>query len=127
MKPSLLVIILTVLVCHAGPDSQAGEYFSPDLEVSLVNDGATNAPASRRDYLLSYQQESSPKKYLDWLWKDPVNLFTRPVFWGGEQWTYYRITGGTERFLGGLNPHDCEIKLYFDGQGLLDDYDYSGC
>ena len=64
----------------------------------------------------------------DWFvkeWGQPSG--TSPRSDGGEEWTYYRIAGGTERFLGGINPHDCEIKLYFDGQGLLDDYDYSGC
>ena len=64
----------------------------------------------------------------DWFvkeWSQPSGTSTR--FWGGEEWTYYRIAGGTDRFLGGINPHDCEIKLYFDKHGQLDDYSYSGC
>jgi len=64
----------------------------------------------------------------DWFvkeWGQPSGTSPRPD--GGDEWTYYRIAGGTERFLGGINPHDCEIKLYFDQHGELDDYNYSGC
>jgi len=59
-------------------------------------------------------------------WGKPSGTSNR--FWGGETWTYYRIAGGTSRMLGGINPHECEIKLYFDKNGKLDDYSYSsGC
>ena len=64
----------------------------------------------------------------DWFvkeWGQPSGSSPRPD--GGDEWTYYRITGGTERFLGGVNPDDCEIKLFFDQHGQLDDYSYSGC
>ena len=56
-------------------------------------------------------------------WGKPSGASKR--FWGGETWTYYRIAGGTNRFLGGINPYDCQIKLFFDKGGRLDDYSYS--
>ena len=59
-------------------------------------------------------------------WGKPSGASKR--FWGGETWTYYRIAGGTQRILGGINPHECEITLYFNKEGKLDDYSYSsGC
>lgn len=64
----------------------------------------------------------------DWFekeWGKPSGASKR--FWGGETWTYYRIAGGSQRILGGLDPYECEIKLDFDKEGKLDDYSYSGC
>lgn len=97
-------LILAMLVLTAGCAS------NPFLEQTLK-------PAAQR-------HEST-----DWFvkeWGPPSGSSKR--FWGGgETWTYYRIAGGTERFLGGINPHDCEIKLDFDKEGKLDSYSYSGC
>jgi hypothetical protein len=70
-------------------------------------------------------QRQETKEWFEKEWGKPDGRSSR--FWGGEQWTYYRIAGGTKRILGGINPHPCEIKLYFDKQGKLDDYRYSGC
>jgi hypothetical protein len=64
----------------------------------------------------------------DWFekeWGKPSGASKR--FWGGETWTYYRIAGGSQRILGGLDPYECEIRLDFDKEGKLDDYSYSGC
>jgi len=64
----------------------------------------------------------------DWFekeWGKPSGASKR--FWGGETWTYYRIAGGSQRVLGGLDPYECEIRLDFDKEGKLDDYSYSGC
>ena len=65
------------------------------------------------------------KEWFEKEWGKPSGTSKR--FWGGETWTYYRIAGGTARILGGLNPHECEIELFFDKEGKLDDYSYTGC
>ena len=70
-------------------------------------------------------QRHENKEWFEKEWGKPSG--SSPRFWGGEEWTYYRIAGGTNRFLGGINPQDCVIKLYFDKHGQLDDYSYSGC
>jgi hypothetical protein len=70
-------------------------------------------------------QRHETKEWFQKEWGEPGGKSSR--MWGGELWTYYRIAGGTRRFLGGINPNDCEIKLYFDKKGQLDDYSYSGC
>jgi hypothetical protein len=71
-------------------------------------------------------QRHETKDWFEKEWGKPSGTSTR--FWGGETWTYYRIAGGTARMLGGINPHQCEIELYFDKDGKLDSYDYSsGC
>jgi membrane-associated phospholipid phosphatase len=95
MKPSVLMIALVVMFLSAGSHLLAEDYFSPNVQLSLASDNGTNAPVQHRDYMLSYEDESSPKKYLDWLWKDPVNLFTRPAFWGGPQWMTFGLEAGT--------------------------------
>ena len=71
-------------------------------------------------------QRHESKEWFEKEWGKPSGTSKR--FWGGETWTYYRIAGGTARVLGGLSPHQCEIELYFDKNGKLDDYHYSsGC
>jgi hypothetical protein len=97
------VIILAVLLMAAGCAS------NPYLEQTLK-------PAAQR-------QESTA--WFEKEWGKPSGTSKR--FWGGETWTYYRIAGGTSRVLGGINPHECEIELYFDKEGKLEKYDYSGC
>jgi hypothetical protein len=98
------VIVLVSLVLLAGCAS------NPYLEQSLK-------PAAQR-------HES--KDWFEKEWGKPSGASKR--FWGGETWTYYRIAGGTQRILGGITPHECEITLYFDKEGKLDDYSYSsGC
>ena len=71
-------------------------------------------------------QRHESKEWFEQEWGKPSGTSKR--FWGGETWTYYRIAGGTARVLGGISPHQCEIELYFDKNGKLDDYHYSsGC
>jgi len=99
-----LVVLLGALLLITGCAS------NPYLEQSLK-------PAAQR-------HES--KEWFAKEWGKPSGTSKR--FWGGETWTYYRIAGGTARMLGGINPHECEIKLDFDKEGRLDDYSYSsGC
>ncbi|MGH7730701.1 MAG: phosphatase PAP2 family protein, partial [Candidatus Eiseniibacteriota bacterium] len=44
-----------------------------------------DAPPRRRLWL-GYRDRGGPSKYLEWLWKDAVNLYTRPLFWRGDEW-----------------------------------------
>src|SRR6266850_3170392 len=94
MRRSLLAIIAALVLAHSRSDLRAGEYFSPNLQVALASDNGPNTPVGHRDYLLSYQEEQSPGKYLDWLWKDPANLFTRVAFWGVDQWRTFGLEAG---------------------------------
>ena len=107
MKPSVLTIALAVMFLSAGPILLAEDRFSPNLQLSLVSDTGTNATVEHRDYLLSYQDEQSPKKYVNWLWKDPVNLFTRTAFWGDPQWMTFGLETGTT---GALIPADNSFR-----------------
>lgn len=51
-----------------------------------------------------------------------------PRFFGGENWTYYRIAGGkTSLPLFNFKPNECAITLKFDKEDKLTDYSYSGC
>lgn len=107
MRLSALAIAVSAMFLCASLDLLAEEYFSPNLQLSLAGDNGAEVPVEHRDYLLSYQDESSPKKYLDWLWKDPVNLFTRPAFWGGPQWMTFGVEAG---ITGALFPADEPFK-----------------
>ena len=72
-------------------------------------------------------QRHESKEWFEKEWGKPSGTSKR-WFGRGETWTYYRIAGGTQRILGGINPHDCEITLEFDKAGKLDSYSYSsGC
>jgi membrane-associated phospholipid phosphatase len=100
---STLAVTLAAALCFSQPTLRASDYFSPDLQIALVSDNVTNAPPDHRDYLLSYHDEHWPGKYLEWLWKDPANLFTRPGFWRGQQWATFGIEAG---ITGALLPAD---------------------
>ena len=107
MRPSALAITLAAVFLYTGPDLLAEDYFSPNAQLTLASDNGANTPVERRDYLLSYQEEQSPKKYVDWLWKDPANLFTRPAFWGGQQWMTFGLEAGAT---GALLPADAPFR-----------------
>jgi len=70
---------------------------------AAATSNATQTPALAIDplleddpftYLLPYQDDSAPHKYVEWLWKDPVNLFTRPLYWQGDEWRTFGIEAG---------------------------------
>lgn len=48
-----------------------------------------------------------PKKYLEWAWKDPINLITRPVFWDPQQWKTFGVQLG---ITGALLPLDDPMR-----------------
>lgn len=51
-----------------------------------------------------------------------------PRFFGGETWTYFRISGGkTGLPLFNYTPNECQITLKFDKNDKLSSYSYSGC
>jgi membrane-associated phospholipid phosphatase len=107
MKPSLLAITLIAIFSCPGRTLCADQYPSPGLQLAPVTNDAANVSVKRRDYLLPYQDTEGPKKYLEWLWKDPANLLTRPVFWDGEQWKTFGIEAG---ITGALFPLDNTVR-----------------
>ena len=91
---------VVVFVCvAAGASARAGDEFRTDLRLSVD----TSDPDERKWYWLPYHVEDSPKKYLEWVWKDPVNLITRPIYWGGDQW---RTVAIDTAIVGALLPLD---------------------
>ncbi len=111
MRPWLLAIAVFVTLVGAQVRLRAEDYFSPNLQVALTSDNATNTSLEHRDYLLLYHEEQWPQKYLEWLWKDPANLFTRPAFWGGSQWGTFGIEAG---ITGALLPADRSFRDFSD-------------
>jgi membrane-associated phospholipid phosphatase len=111
MRVSPLAIGLVTILISPTSNLRADEYFSSNLQVALAADAGTNGPAQHRDYLLPYHDEQWPQKYLEWLWKDPANLFTRPAFWGGGQWATFGIEAG---ITGALLPADRSFRDFSD-------------
>jgi hypothetical protein len=59
-------------------------------------------------------------------WGEPTGKSAR--FFGGETWTYFRISGGkTGPPFGNFTPTQCQITLKFDKEGKLSSSSYSGC
>ena len=96
------------------------------LGILMVTVGCASNPYMEQS-LKPAAQRHEAKEWFEKEWGKPSG--TSPRWFGsGETWTYYRISGGTSRLLGGINPHECEIILKFDKNGKLDDYNYSsGC
>jgi hypothetical protein len=68
--------------------------------------------------------EGKDKAWFEKNWGAPSGKSSR--FFGGETWTYYRISGVT----GGTfhsTPTQCQITLKFGKDEKLSSYDYSGC
>src|ERR1043166_8282947 len=107
MRRSPMAIIAALVLVYSRSGLRAEEYFSPNLQVALASDNGPNPPAVHRDYLLRYQEDQSPEKYLDWSWKDPANLFTHVAFWGVDQWRTFGIEAGAT---GASIPADNSIK-----------------
>ena len=73
-------LILALLVLWAGGAA---------AQASLDARGDTTAPSRR--FWLSYDGRDGPERYLEWLWKDAVNLYTRPLFWRGDEWERFAL------------------------------------
>ena len=76
--------------------------------------------------LKSAELEGKSQQWFREQWGHPTSIAKR--FFGGIQWTYVRIAGGTETLLfQNFDPHLCEITLDFDKKGKLEDYTYKDC
>lgn len=70
--------------------------------------------------------EGKDKAWFEKNWGEPTGK--SPRFFGGETWTYFRISGGkTGLPFGNFTPTQCQITLKFDKEGKLSSSSYSGC
>jgi len=70
--------------------------------------------------------EGKDQAWFEKNWGEPTGK--APRFFGGETWTYFRISGGkTGALLGNFTPTECQITLKFDKEGKLSSSSYSGC
>jgi hypothetical protein len=70
--------------------------------------------------------EGKDKAWFEKNWGEPTGK--APRFFGGETWTYFRISGGkTSAILGNFTPTECQITLKFDKESKLSSSSYSGC
>jgi membrane-associated phospholipid phosphatase len=86
---------------------------------------ATNCPLNElsepKSYLFPYNDEKWSTKYLEWLWKDPLNLVTRPVYWHSEEWETFGVEVGVT---GALMPLDRTVRDFIhddNNSASLDD------
>ena len=107
MKPSLLAITLSALFFFPPRSFCADQDSAPTLQAELATNDTTNVSLERKDYLLPYHDTEGPKKYLEWLWKDPVNLLTRPAYWHSGEWETFGIEAG---ITGALFPLDNTVR-----------------
>lgn len=70
--------------------------------------------------------EGKEKAWFEKNWGEPTGK--APRFFGGETWTYFRISGGKNSpLLGNFTPTECQITLKFDKENKLSSSSYSGC
>ena len=72
------------------------------------------------------EMEGKDKTWFEKNWGPPTGKASR--FFGGEEWTYFRIAGGKSgpAFFN-FSPNQCQITLKFDKEDKLGSYSYSGC
>lgn len=102
MRWPWITVALTALLTFSAPGS-AEQSYRTDLQLPIAADDRDDPPPARKAYLLPYDAEKWPQKYLEWLWKDPINLVTRPSYWRGEEWMTFGIEAGVT---GALFPLD---------------------
>lgn len=68
--------------------------------------------------------EGKDKAWFEKNWGDPSGK--APRFFGGEEWTYFRIAGAQTGPLS-ASPNQCQITLKFGTDEKLSSYSYSGC
>jgi hypothetical protein len=88
------------------------------------------AACSRNPYLEASLKPAEfagkDKAWFEQHWGQPSGK--SPRFFGGEEWTYFRIAGGqTSGPLFNFSPNECQITLKFGKDDKLSDYSYSGC
>ncbi len=70
--------------------------------------------------------EGKDQAWFEKTWGPPSGK--APRFFGGETWTYFRVSGGkTSLPLFNYTPNECQITLKFDKNEKLSSYSYSGC
>ena len=110
MNRSVVVVLLGAATLGAGPKLLGENMFAGDLKLPLDTPADPAAVSDHKAYLLPYHDGEWPHKYLEWLWKDPVNLVTRPVYWRGSEWTTFGIEAG---ITGALFPLDDPARDLF--------------
>ena len=86
-----LVLLIAAALCvppdlHAAAFPGGGGALAP-----VVDQGAAETPPA---HLLAYRETRGAGKYWEWLWKDPVNLVTRPAYWRGDEWRTVALEAG---------------------------------
>ena len=72
------------------------------------------------------EMEGKEKAWFEKNWGAPSGK--APRFFGGEEWTYFRIAGGKSGApFFNFAPNQCQITLKFDKEEKLNSYKYSGC
>lgn len=70
--------------------------------------------------------EGRDKGWFEKNWGPPTGK--APRFFGGEEWTYFRIAGGKSSLpFFNFTPNQCQITLKFDKEGKLSSSNTSGC
>jgi len=101
-------IILTAgLLSTLSSPSSAQQIHQTNLQLPIAADGSDCAASAHEAYFLPYDADRWPQKYLEWLWKDPVNLVTSPIYWRGEEWKTFGIEAGVT---GALFPVDAPTR-----------------
>lgn len=104
MRRSIIGLLLMIIVLIAGCGG------NPYLDASLK-------PA---------EMEGKEKAWFEKNWGTPSGK--APRFFGGEEWTYFRIAGGRSSApYFNFAPNQCQITLKFDKEEKLSSYKYSGC
>jgi hypothetical protein len=124
-----LVLRVAAQTTNAPPAAPDGNAFDqPRLKLPVADTTNDELVVKHPRFLLPYHDESRRMKYLEWLWKDPINLFTRPVFWSDDEWRTAAIEGG---ITGALMPADDAVRDIFqdnrsksfkDGLGVINDF-----
>ncbi|HUK82580.1 MAG TPA: phosphatase PAP2 family protein [Verrucomicrobiae bacterium] len=117
LTPSRWVLVALTALLISSVNGFAEPPFDPELKLSAAADEQDDPPPERKLYLLSYDTTNSLTKYLEWLWKDPINLVTRPIYWRTGEWTTFGIEAG---ITGALFPLDDPVR-----DVVLDNYSSS--
>jgi membrane-associated phospholipid phosphatase len=89
-KPGLLKLGAVAILLAPG-------VYADDPSTTSPTTASTIDPLLEDDsfaFRLPYQEDSGSHKYLEWLWKDPVNLVTRPMYWHDKDWGAFGIEAG---------------------------------
>ncbi len=72
------------------------------------------------------EMEGKDKAWVEKNYGEPTGKAAR--FFGGETWTYVRVSGGKQGPpFGNFTPIQCQITIKFDREGKVASTDSSGC